>query len=92
MLQMSGQLESHLRDARKTTRILNPGLFRSCFAKNLQRKHGIIFRLDLMFWLIMFHRMIWGGKDLEDHLVPTPSFWAGAPSRSGCLKPHLVWP
>lgn len=93
MLQMSGQLESHLHDARKTSRILNLRLFRSCFAKDLLRERGVIFGLDLMFWLMMFHRMVWTARDLQDHLVPTPLPWAGTSSiRSGCLKPHPVWP
>ena len=26
------------------------------------------------------HRMVWIGKDLKDHLVPTPLPWAGTPS------------
>jgi len=33
--------------------------------------------------------MVWVGRDLKDHLVPTPLSWAGAPStRSGGSKPH----
>jgi len=33
--------------------------------------------------------MVWVGRDLKDHLVPTPPPWAGTPStRPGCSKPH----
>ena len=39
------------------------------------------------------HRIVWVGRDLKDHLVPTPSPWAGTPStRPGCSKPHPAWP
>jgi len=37
--------------------------------------------------------MVWVGRDLKDHLVPTPLPWAGTPStRPGCSKPHPTWP
>jgi len=37
--------------------------------------------------------MVWDGKDLIDHLVPTPLPWAGTPStRPGCSKPRPSWP
>ena len=33
-------------------------------------------------------RMVWVGKDLIDHLVPTPLPWAGpSATRPGCSKP-----
>jgi len=36
----------------------------------------------------MNHRMVWVGRDLTDHLVPTPLLWAGTPSTSpGCSEP-----
>ena len=39
------------------------------------------------------YRMVWVGKDLIDHLSPTPLPWAGTPSiRPGCSKPHPTWP
>lgn len=43
------------------------------------------------------HRMIWIGKDVKDHLVPSSLWWAGLPttrlsSRSGCPGLHLTWP
>ena len=38
-------------------------------------------------------RMVWVGRDLKDHLVPTPLPWTGTPStRPGCPKPHPTWP
>ncbi|GAB0189020.1 centromere protein C [Grus japonensis] len=38
------------------------------------------------------HRMVWVGRDLKDHLVPTPLPWAGTPStRPRCPKPHPTW-
>ena len=40
-----------------------------------------------------YHRMVWVGRDLKDHLVPPPLPWAGTPStRPGCSKPHPTWP
>jgi len=37
--------------------------------------------------------MIWIGRELTDHLVPTPLPWAGTPStRPGCSKPCPAWP
>ena len=37
--------------------------------------------------------MVWVGRDLKDHLVPTPLPWAGTLSaKSGCSKPHPTWP
>jgi len=37
--------------------------------------------------------MVWVGRDLEDHLVPTPLPGARTPStRPGCSKPHPTWP
>jgi len=37
--------------------------------------------------------MVWVGRDLKDHLVPTPLPWAGAPStRPGCSELHSNWP
>ena len=37
--------------------------------------------------------MVWVGRDLKDHLVPTPLPWAGTPStRPGCSKSHPAWP
>jgi len=39
------------------------------------------------------HRMVWVGRDLNDHLVPTPLPWAGTSStRPGCLELHPTWP
>jgi len=39
------------------------------------------------------HRMVWVGRDLKDHLIPTPLPWAGTSStRPGCPKPHPAWP
>jgi len=33
--------------------------------------------------------MVWIGRDLKNHLVPTPLPWSGIPSaRPGCSKPH----
>jgi len=33
--------------------------------------------------------MVWVGRDLKDHLVPTSLPWAGtSSSRPGCSKPH----
>ena len=37
--------------------------------------------------------MVWVGRDLEDHLVPSPLPWTETPStRPGCSKPHSTWP
>jgi len=37
--------------------------------------------------------MVWVGKDLIDHLVPTPLPWAGKPStKTGCSKLCPTWP
>jgi len=37
--------------------------------------------------------MVWVGRDLKDHLVPTPPPWAGTPStRPGCSELHPAWP
>jgi len=37
--------------------------------------------------------MVWVGRELIDHLVPTPLSWAGTPcARPGCSKPHPTWP
>jgi len=37
--------------------------------------------------------MVWVGRDLTDHVVPTPLPWAGTPSaRPGCSKLHPTWP
>jgi len=37
--------------------------------------------------------MVWVGRDLKDHLVPTPLPWAGTPyTRPGCSKPCPTWP
>jgi len=37
--------------------------------------------------------MVWVGRDLIDHLVPTPLPWAGTRStRPGCSKPCPAWP
>jgi len=37
--------------------------------------------------------MVWVGRDLIDHLVPTPLLWAGTPStRPDCSEPHPTWP
>jgi len=37
--------------------------------------------------------MVWVGKDLNDHLVPTPLPGAGTPStRPGYSKSHSTWP
>jgi len=39
------------------------------------------------------HRVVWVGRDLKDHLIPTPLPWAGTPStRPGCSEPHPTWP
>ena len=39
------------------------------------------------------HRMVWVGRDLEDHLFPTPLPWAGTSSTSpGCSELHPTWP
>jgi len=39
------------------------------------------------------HRMVWVGKDLKDHLVPTPLPGAGTSStRPGCSEFHPTWP
>lgn len=33
--------------------------------------------------------MVWAGRSLKDHLVPTPLTWAGIPpTRPACSKPH----
>ena len=38
------------------------------------------------------HRMVWTGRQLVDHLLPTPLPWEGTPStRPGCSKPHPTW-
>lgn len=37
--------------------------------------------------------MNWVGKDLKDHLVPTPPPWVGIPpTRFSCSGPHPTWP
>jgi len=37
--------------------------------------------------------MIWVGRDLKDHLVPTRLPLTGTlPTRPGCSKPHPTWP
>jgi len=37
--------------------------------------------------------MVWIGRDLKDHLVPTLLPWAGTPStRPGCSDLHPTWP
>jgi len=37
--------------------------------------------------------MVYIGRDLKDHLAPTPLPWAGTPStRPGHSKPHPAWP
>ena len=39
------------------------------------------------------HRMVWVGRDLKDHLFPTPLPWAGTSStRPGCSELHPTWP
>jgi len=39
------------------------------------------------------HRMVWVGRDLKDHLVPTPLPWAETPStKPRCSKPHPTSP
>ena len=39
-------------------------------------------------YVFVNHRMVWIGRDLKDHLFPTPLPWAGTPStRPGCSKP-----
>lgn len=39
------------------------------------------------------HRVVWFGKVLKDHPVPTPLPWAGTIfTKAGCLKPHPTWP
>ena len=39
------------------------------------------------------HRMVWVGRDLKHHLVPTPLPWAGTLStRPGCSELHPTWP
>jgi len=39
------------------------------------------------------HRMVWVGRDLTDHLVPTSLPWAGTPSTGpDCSKPCPTWP
>ena len=49
--------------------------------------------LSLMVTTYQNHRMVWVGRDLIDHLVPTPLPRAGTPStRPGCPKPHSTWP
>jgi len=38
-------------------------------------------------------RMVWIGRDLKDHLFPTPIPWAGTTSTTpGCSKSHPTWP
>jgi len=40
-----------------------------------------------------YHRMVWVGRDLKDHLVPSPLPWTGTPfTRPGCSKPCPTWP
>jgi len=37
--------------------------------------------------------MVWVGRELKHHLVPTPLPWAKtASTRPGCSKPHPAWP
>lgn len=37
--------------------------------------------------------MVWIGRDLKDHLFPTPFLWAGTHSTTpGFSKPHPIWP
>ena len=37
--------------------------------------------------------MVWVGRNLKDHLVPTPLPWTGTSStRPGCSEPHPTWP
>ena len=44
----------------------------------------------------MNHRILewyWVGRNLKDHLVPTPVSWTGTPStKPGCSKPCPTWP
>jgi len=36
--------------------------------------------------------MVWVGRELRDHLVPTPLPQSGTPpTRPGCSKPHPTW-
>jgi len=36
--------------------------------------------------------MVWFGRNLIDHLIPTPLPWAATPStRLGWSKPHPTW-
>jgi len=45
----------------------------------------------VIWWI--YHRMVWVGGDLKDHLGPIPLPWAGTPStRPECSKPHLALP
>jgi len=38
-------------------------------------------------------RMVWVGRHLKDHLVPTPLPWTGTPSTtSGYSQSHPAWP
>jgi len=37
--------------------------------------------------------MVWAGRDLIDHLVPSHLLWAGTPSTTPrCSKLHPTWP
>lgn len=39
------------------------------------------------------HRMVLVGRNLGDHLIPTPLSWAGTPSsRPDCSELHPGWP
>jgi len=37
------------------------------------------------------HRMVWVGRDLEVHPVPTPCHGQGYVPQTSCPKPHPAW-
>jgi len=47
----------------------------------------------LIYFLESYHRMVWVGRDLIDHIIPTPLPWTGTRStRPGCSEPCPAWP
>jgi len=50
-------------------------------------------KITLYFIDSLNHRMVWVGRDLKDHLVPTTLPWAGTPyTRPGCSELHPTCP
>jgi len=64
----------------------------------LSKKHGsldqnIISSYHIISHIISYHRMAWGEKDHDAHLISNPLLYAGLPiSRPDCPEPHPAWP